>query len=399
MQNSPKNNDLPECSVKSLQTNEKTSLISSSTDTTKDLIDFETQSPSSFGKERILNSSSLNHSENGRTDKPSHDLKGRQGDILASSDNQNFSHAFKGSESDNIPRTDTIDEQASSCFELIDISECKPTGLLFSKACEEGEMNNEHGGTKEQQANKQITLNSRRDSTSYVNDLFMSNSPLRLAEETEAAGGGSRRGSLADESEKTLELNCKNVSSEVGNETECGSPTAVRLQRIGFCEYKSQKSLENRETVSDIVEIPVEKDKFKLTLDKSKKSEIIANENKGKVKTTANNNEQNKTTLTNIEKPRTAATESNEPTMTSHDSGEGKIASHHSEKSKINVVKAPSRTTEKTQECVITSIQSKADISGQGKLQKVSCKSVDLVQNLKGEASVDKGIPYCWVRS
>jgi hypothetical protein len=60
------------------------------------------------------------------------------------------------------------------------------------------EINDECSSTNEE-ATKEIKQESPRDSTSYINDLFMSNPPLDLTEETKAANSDSRRGSFGEE--------------------------------------------------------------------------------------------------------------------------------------------------------------------------------------------------------
>ncbi len=338
--------------VKSSPIDEKSSLISSSTDTTKDLIDFETQDPSSFEKKRISDSS-LGDIRTGHTDSSSHALAGNQGDVLATNDKQGatFSFnliktpgkAFKGTEGNNSPIADTTEQQAGLCFDLIDIGEHRHTGLQLANDCKKDKTNKEHDSPKEQ-AIKQTPLESSLDSTSYVNDLFMSSPPLNLPSETKAVDSGSRRSSFAEESAKILELNCTNLSSDVGSGPECGSPTMVRLQRIGFCEYKSEESLENLETANDNGKLkisPDERDKPKLTPSQSDKSEI------------------------SIEAGLSQATE---------------------------------ETAYESQEYIITSGKSESEDSGLCKVETTPCADeASLIQNLETRRPVEKGILYCWL--
>ena len=342
--------------VKSSPIHEKPSLICSSTDTTKDLIDFETQSPMSFGKERISDrSNSLVDSEKGHAESSSHALIGNQGDVLATNDKQGatFSFnliktpgkAFKGTEGNNSPIPDTTEQQASLCFDLIDIGEHRHTSLQLANDCKKDKTNKEHDSPKEQ-AIKQTPLESSLDSTSYVNDLFMSSPPLNLPSETKAVDSGSRRNSFVEESAKILELNCTNLSSDVGSGPECGSPTMVRLQRIGFCEYKSEESLENLETANDNGKLkisPDERDKPKLTPSQSDKSEI------------------------------------------SIEAG-------------LSRAQATEKTAYGSQEYIITSGKSESEDSGLCKVEKTPCADeASLIQNLETGRPVEKGIPHCWL--
>ncbi|CAB4016127.1 E3 ubiquitin- ligase NEDD4-like [Paramuricea clavata] len=309
-------------SVKSLPT-EETTLISSPADTTKDLIDFETQTPGVCVKENISESShSLSDFERNH-----HALKGNHGDILATNDCQqaplsfnlieSSSHGVKGNGSNNnSPIPDPTKKQASLAFDLIDIGEHtlkKPTSLQLQKVCDKKtENSNEHNSPKDE-ARKQIAVDSSLDSTSYVNDLFMSSPPLNLQSAAEAVDRSSRRNSFdsfVEESGKILDVSGKDTSNEVGNEGECSSPTAVRLKRIGFCEYKSQEQVTTMPGIANDIgeqEIVVnERDVLKVTLNENNEAEITTNESE-KPKITARCNEKLNTKASDIEKPSTAA--------------------------------------------------------------------------------------------
>ena len=200
-----KNEDLSESCIKCSQAEEKQSLVCSPNDDTtsmKDLIDFETQSScSSYEKEKKSKSSySLNDSQNERKDKSNHSLtsNAKQGDFVAPIDSQNPSLVFESYQSDSLATGGTANEQASLCFNLIDIGEPEPTRLQLSNICKKEEINDECSSTNEE-ATKEIKQESRPDSTSYIDDLFMSNPPLDLTEETKAANSDSRRGSFGEE--------------------------------------------------------------------------------------------------------------------------------------------------------------------------------------------------------
>ena len=202
-----KNEDLSESSIKCSQAEEKQSLLCSPNDdttSTKDLIDFETQSScSSYEKEKKSNSSySLNDPQNERKDKSNRSLtsNAKRGDFVAAIDSQKPrpSLVFESNQSDSLATGGATNEQASLCFNLIDIGDPEPTSLQLSNICKKEEINDECSSPNEE-ATKDIKQESRPDSTSYINDLFMSNPPLDLTEETKAANSDSRRGSFGEE--------------------------------------------------------------------------------------------------------------------------------------------------------------------------------------------------------
>jgi hypothetical protein len=492
-----------------LPTEENPTLISSSADTTKDLIDFETQTPSVCVKENISESShSLSDFE-----RDHHALKGNHGDILATNNCQqaplsfnlieSSSRGVKGNESNNnSPIPDPTKKEASLAFDLIDIGEPtlqKPTSLQLQKVCDKKtENNNKHNSPKEE-GRKQIAVDSSLDSTSYVNDLFMSSPPLNLQSAAEAVDRSSRRNnfdSFVEESGKILDVSGKDTSNEVGNGGECSSPTAVRLERIGFCEYKSQEQVTTMPGIAnDIGEqeiVVIERDGLQVTLNENNEAEITTNEsekpkitasyneklntkasdiekpntaanniekhkttanNIEKPKTTANNIEKPKTTANNIEKPKTTANNIDTPKRTANniekhkttannidkhkttanniekpkitvnhiekperklnendakmllnekpkmnDSGKAKKTLNKDEKSEISFEAELSQATEKTvkasQECTITSNETKIEISGQCPLVTTPCQDETLVQNseAKSQVHVQKGI-------
>ena len=343
-----------------MPTEENPTLISSPADTTKDLIDFETQTPSVCVKENISESShSLSDFE-----RDHHALKGNHGDILATNNCQqaplsfnlieSSSRGVKGNESNNnSPIPDPTKKEASLAFDLIDIGEpTLPTSLQLQKVCDKKTENNNNHNSPKEEGRKQIAVDSSLDSTSYVNDLFMSSPPLNLQSTAEAVDRSSRRSSFdsfVEESGKILDVSGKDTSNEVGNGGECSSPTAVRLKRIGFCEYKSQEQVTTMSGIAnDIGEQEVvanERDGLKLKLNENNEAEITTNESE-KPKITASYNEKLNTKASDIEKPNTAANNIEKHKTTANNIEKHKTTANNIDKNKTtaNIIEKPKTT-------------------------------------------------------
>ena len=125
------------------------------------------------------------------------------------------------------------------------------------------ENDEEHSG---RQDINQLGLDHSQSSTAYVNDLCQL--PISLQNTTkETVENSSRRDRLVEENKMVLDLDRKNMFIEVADLPKCSSPTTARLQRIGFCENKSQ------ETVDD-VETAIKNANTKWTVNESEKNEV-----------------------------------------------------------------------------------------------------------------------------
>ena len=211
---------------------------------TKDLIDFDSCS----SPERM--SDNLSDFEKSHVDTSNHPLKSspnltenlQKSTTFSCQSMANTGQLCKDSESHESYKKLSSKAETSLVFDLVDIGELN----------DEKASSSDKPGLDLQKQYSDSNVLDTRNSTAFVNDLFMSTSPSVVVSEIQSAEPGSRRGSFVEEAGKILELNCENSESMKENESECSSPTTLRLQRIGFCEYMSQDTLENVETTKGI---------------------------------------------------------------------------------------------------------------------------------------------------
>ena len=248
--------------MKSVPADEKPSLVSS-IDFAKDLIDFETESTKPYPKETIPEGDyCLNDLKSGQSFVPNdQQIEQEAGKRSFNTSECSGNSLEKGTETPVLKTTGHAD--ASLVFDLVDIGESfvkKPSSLqLLNNSSKSESVKANETRAKEEDNKNIITAQQIRDSSTYVNELFMVTLPLSTPSEEQEVTSSLRRGSFCEENGELVGLNGKNISTQVDSGSECGSPTTVRLQRIGFCEYKSQETVANEDNEAKITLVGNEK--------------------------------------------------------------------------------------------------------------------------------------------
>ena len=358
--------------VKFAPTEEKPSLMSPN-DFAKDLIDFQTESSDCSDRETIS-----------KRDRCLGDFK--TGQRLASNDWQtgqeaagslNTTECTSGNAFKSVvnSRPDTTTNETPSVFDLIDIGDShmeKPLNLQLSNDCNKSGNIKRHEMILKKEDNKPIVIEDPKDSTAYVNELFMSTLPPSTPSEMQAVTTSLRRGSFVEENGELLELNSRNISSQ--GDSGSVSPTTLRLQRIGFCEYMSQETLANND------------DKRKITLVESVKSKITSNDTEV-VKMKTEKSDELKIVEEICETGEVKGNDIQKSEITPNDSGKAELLT-----SEVELSQRLEKTTNATEVCLMTS--STSAIVAQCKLETATpCESKILKQSSERESktSVQKG--------
>lgn len=370
----------------SVPTDERPSLVSS-IDFAKDLIDFETESPNSYPKETIPEGDyCLNDLKSGQSfvtnDQQIEQEAGKRSfNTSECSDNS----LEKGNETPILKTTAHAD--ASLVFDLVDIGEScvkQPSSLqLLNNSSKSQSVKANETRSKEDDNKNIITAQQMRDSSTYVDELFMATLPLSTSSEEQEVTTSLRRGSFGEENGELVGLNGKNISTQVDSGSECGSPTTVRLQRIGFCEYKSQETAANFETAN--------KDGgAKIALVGNEKAEITSSD----VEIKAEKSEELKIACEICETREQEGYDTEKSQVTPNDLGESRLAVDEFGKREpaVNEVVLPQKQNKTvSNECLKTS--STSVISVQCKVETdTPCESKVLKQISECQKPVQKGV-------
>ena len=372
--------------MKSVPADERPSLVSS-IDFAKDLIDFETESTNSYPKETIPEGDDcLSDLKSGQSFVPNdQQIEQEAGKRSFNTSECSGNSLEKGNETPILKAVGH--EDASLVFDLVDIGESfvkKPSSLqLLYNSSESESVKTNETRSKEDDNKNIITAQQVRDSSTYVNELFMATLPLSTPSEEREVTTSLRRGSFGEENGELVGLNGKNISTQVDSGSECGSPTTVRLQRIGFCEYKSQETVENFETANEDGEA-------KITLVGNEKAEITSSD----VEIKADKSEELKIACEISETREQEDYETGKSQVTPNDLGESKLLVDDFGKreptvSEVVLPQKQNKTVSK--ECLKTS--STSVISGQSKMQTdTPCESKVLKQGNECQEPVEKGV-------
>ncbi|XP_028407927.1 uncharacterized protein LOC114530556 isoform X2 [Dendronephthya gigantea] len=221
----------------------------------KDLIDFEQKT--------------FENCKNEAVSPTSYSSPSGQSDTLSTSE-QTEKYGIPSDTSLSIAECDDIREHVAEAFDLVHFDQDQTSTSTTSQfstdvlQIKKFVVNDgaEYSGT--QDINQPRLCNSL-SSTTYVNDPCLPSSLLNTSKET--VENSSRRDSSVEENKMVPDLSSENMFVEFADLPKCSSPTTVRLQPIGFCEYKSQE-------IMDGVETAMKNANTKMTVDESENNEI-----------------------------------------------------------------------------------------------------------------------------